>query len=90
MKKSLHVIITGNVQGVNFRSYVHKQALELKLAGWVRNNKDGTLEAVFEGEEKNLQKMFLLCKKGPLRARIKNVQEEWWEILQWFTEFKVI
>ena len=64
------VIIYGKVQGVGFRNFVYRNALKYNIKGYVKNNPDGTVEAVFEGEKENIEKMIELCKKGPERARV--------------------
>ena len=71
--KRLHVIISGRVQGVFFRAYTRETAVALKLSGWVRNLHDGSVEAVFEGEDANVQKMLEWCKKGPPHAIVNKV-----------------
>ncbi|BFI73519.1 acylphosphatase [Nanoarchaeota archaeon] len=65
------VIIYGKVQGVGFRNFVYRNALKYNIKGYVKNNPDGTVEAVFEGE--NIDKMVELCKKGPERARVDKI-----------------
>lgn len=71
--KRIRVIISGRVQGVFFRAYTQETALALKLKGWVRNLPDGRVEAVFEGEDTNVQAMLEWCKKGPPHAIVKKV-----------------
>ena len=71
--KRMHVIISGRVQGVFFRAYTRETALALKLNGWVRNLHDGSVEAVFEGEDKNVKTMLEWCKKGPPHAIVTKV-----------------
>ena len=71
--KRVHVIISGRVQGVFFRAYTREAATALKLTGWVRNLHDGSVEAVLEGEDKNVESMLEWCKKGPPHAVVKHV-----------------
>jgi acylphosphatase len=71
--KRIRVIISGRVQGVFFRAYTREAATALKLTGWVRNLHDGSVEAVFEGEDKNVESMLEWCKKGPPHAVVKHV-----------------
>ncbi len=71
--KRMRVIISGRVQGVFFRAYTRETALSLKLTGWVRNLHDGSVEAVFEGEDTNVQPMLEWCKKGPPHAIVTKV-----------------
>lgn len=74
--KRMHVIISGRVQGVFFRAYVRETAEALKLTGWVRNLYDGRVEAVFEGEDANVQTILEWCKKGPPHAIVKKVDAD--------------
>ena len=69
-----HVIIKGRVQGVFFRAETRRRAEELGLTGWVRNNPDGTVEAVAEGDTTLVEKFVNWCHEGPPRARVKAVQ----------------
>ncbi len=74
MDTMVHIFISGKVQGVFFRSSTKSKAEELGLTGWVRNLADGRVEAVFEGEEGNVEKMVLWCRKGPQYARVEDVE----------------
>ncbi len=74
MNTRVHVFISGKVQGVFFRSSTKDRADELNLTGWVRNLADGRVEAVFEGEEENVEKMAQWCRKGPEYARVNYVE----------------
>ena len=69
----IKVIIYGKVQGVGFRNFVYRNAIKYNIKGYVKNNPDGTVEAVFEGEKENIEKMIELCKKGPERARVDKI-----------------
>jgi acylphosphatase len=71
--KRMHVIVSGRVQGVFFRAFTQDAAQALKLTGWVRNLYDGRVEAVFEGEDTNVQLMLEWCKQGPSHAIVKHV-----------------
>lgn len=72
--KRVKVVITGEVQNVNMRSYIQEKALLLELAGYVKNMDDGTVEAVFEGDEKDVEEMIEFCKEGPRGATIDDVE----------------
>jgi acylphosphatase len=72
--KRLHATITGHVQGVYFRDFVRMQARRLRLTGWVRNNPDGSVEVVAEGEDVALSHLKLLLEKGPAGARVEEVE----------------
>ena len=71
--KRIHVFITGNVQGVFFRSYVKRKADELKITGWIKNKDDGSVEAVFEGTEEALEDILDCCRTGPRGAHVEDV-----------------
>ncbi len=89
MKKKLHLIIHGKVQMVLFRSSTQEKAQSLELSGWVKNNSNGTVEAVFEGEEKNLKKILEFCKQGPSAAEVKEVKENWEDCQDEFEGFEI-
>jgi acylphosphatase len=71
-----HVMIHGRVQGVGFRVFVEDTAERLGLEGWVRNRRDGSVEAVFAGPEDVVSKMIALCRRGPSSARVDGVEDE--------------
>jgi acylphosphatase len=60
-----HVIVHGRVQGVGFRAFVEVEALTRGIEGWVRNRRDGSVEAVFAGEETVVAEMIEACRQGP-------------------------
>jgi acylphosphatase len=64
------VVIHGLVQGVFFRDTVRRHALRAGVAGWVRNNPDGTVEAVLEGRPDDVERLVALCHEGPRGARV--------------------
>jgi len=71
--KRIHVYIRGRVQGVFFRAATRRFATTLNLTGWVRNMDDGRVEAVFEGEDSDMEKMIAWCKVGPPSSKVENV-----------------
>jgi acylphosphatase len=71
-----HVVIRGRVQGVGYRAFVEDQALRLDLEGWVRNRRDGSVEAVFAGTEEAVAAALAACRRGPLGARVDTVDQE--------------
>ena len=73
---ALHVIVEGRVQGVGFRAYVEHEAKERGLRGWVRNRSDGSVEAVFSGEEEDVQSMIVACHRGPRMSLVREVKSE--------------
>jgi acylphosphatase len=70
------VVIRGRVQGVGYRAWVDHQARRLGLQGWVRNRRDGSVEAMFGGPEQTVADMIACCRNGPSSARIDEVAEE--------------
>ena len=77
MSSRAHVVVTGRVQGVFFRAETRDRARSLGLGGWVRNNGDGSVEAVFEGDEERVESMVEWCGRGPAYATVENVQVAW-------------
>jgi acylphosphatase len=69
----VHVRIEGLVQGVFFRSNIKRRALTLGVKGWVKNLWDGSVEAVFEGKEEDVERLLEFCHTGPPGARVENV-----------------
>ena len=67
------VVISGVVQGVWFRDSCRHEAEARGLAGWVRNNRDGTVEAVLEGREQDVEAVVRWCHEGPPRAVVTGV-----------------
>lgn len=74
MNTRAHVLVSGKVQGVFFRSSTKDKAEELGISGWVRNLSDGRVEAVFEGETEDVDKMVEWCRKGPEYAIVTGVE----------------
>ena len=68
------VVVRGSVQGVGFRVSVERRAGSLGVAGWVRNNRDGSLEAVFEGERGTVDELVRWCESGPRGADVERVE----------------
>jgi acylphosphatase len=67
------VVVHGNVQGVFFRDSTRRLAAQHGVAGWVRNNPDGTVEAVFEGDASDVEKLVRFARKGPRGAQVERV-----------------
>ncbi|HEX9905146.1 MAG TPA: acylphosphatase [Propylenella sp.] len=71
---SVHVRISGDVQGVGFRAWTERRANSLGLSGWVRNLPNGDVEAVFHGEAAGVDAMLAVCRKGPPLARVARIE----------------
>jgi len=72
----IQVMITGRVQGVGYRAWVEYQATACGLDGWVRNRRDGSVEAVFAGNAKAVADLVALCRHGPPSARVTALTSE--------------
>ena len=64
------VVLSGHVQGVFFRETARRRALTLGVAGWIRNNPDGSVEAAFEGDTEAVGRLVEFCREGPRGARV--------------------
>ena len=73
MPRAVDVTVTGLVQGVFFRAEAQQEAYRLGVAGWVRNQPDGSVAAHFEGEPDAVEAMVGWCREGPRRARVNGV-----------------
>ena len=77
MKVRAHIFITGDVQGVFFRSNTRSQAVMRQVTGWVRNLPDGRVEAVMEGEKDDVEGLVESCRQGPPGARVGDMEIGW-------------
>jgi acylphosphatase len=68
------VVVSGRVQGVFFRDTVQRTAESHGVAGWVSNRSDGRVEAVFEGPAEAVEAIVDLCRRGPRRAEVEDVE----------------
>ena len=73
MAKAVEVKVTGRVQGVAFRAYAEQQARRLGVAGWVRNEPDGSVAGHFEGDDGDVDALVAWCHDGPPMARVSHV-----------------
>lgn len=85
----LHAIVTGRVQGVNFRIAAVGQAQRLGLKGWVRNNADRSVETVAAGTREALVKYMAWLRQGPPGARVDQVAETWTDHAEKFDAFNI-
>ena len=72
--RAVRVSIAGRVQGVGFRAWTEREALALGLGGWVRNRRDGTVEAVFDGPAAAVGEILGRCRRGPPTARVDAIE----------------
>ncbi|MEW6690442.1 MAG: acylphosphatase [Pseudomonadota bacterium] len=76
MALTRHLIVSGRVQGVGFRDGLRAEALALQVTGWVRNRRDGTVEAVIQGEPDALDALVAWARRGPPAARVTHLVVE--------------
>ena len=87
--KTIHLQITGKVQGVFYRAAAREVARQLALSGWIKNSGDGMVEAIISGEDEQLEVFLGWSKKGPEKARVKEVKVK--ELpLQNFNSFEIL
>jgi acylphosphatase len=89
VKTRAHVFVSGRVQGVFFRSEIKREARKHRVKGWVRNTPNNRVEAVFEGEEKNVMRLVEFCKRGPTAAQVMQLDVKWEPHSGNFTSFEI-
>lgn len=89
MTKRTEIKVTGLVQGVGFRYYTQDKAQSLNISGYVRNDPDGSVKIVAEGEEDNLKELASWCYNGVRWARVEEVKVDWLEPTGEFKEFEI-
>lgn len=90
MMARAHIIIYGRVQGVFFRKYMKENADKLGLKGWVRNNPDGSVEAIVEGEIDKIKELVKWALTGPPLAIVEKLCVEWMSYKGEFESFRII
>jgi acylphosphatase len=75
-ERVVRLSIRGRVQGVGFRAFVEHVALKTGLQGWVRNRRDGSVEAVFAGPPETVTAAIEACRRGPSASRVEAIEEE--------------
>ncbi len=78
--KIVRLIFHGRVQGVGFRYYVEGEAEVSGLEGWVRNRRDGSVEAVVAGDEKLIEGLINACRRGPPVSRVEKIDIEYADV----------
>jgi acylphosphatase len=89
-KQRVHLFIKGKVQGVFFRQAMKVAAKKNRVSGWVRNLKDGRVEAIIEGEDLNVSNMVEWCHAGPANARVEDIEIRNEKYKEEFTKFEVL
>jgi acylphosphatase len=85
----VRVIVEGRVQGVFFRHHTREMAYKLDVNGWVKNRRDGFVEALFEGDKKNVDQIIHWCHRGPSEARVTNIHVTWEDYTGEFEDFSI-
>jgi acylphosphatase len=73
MKKLVHLSIKGRVQGVGYRVFLELEAEQRGLEGWVRNRRDGSVEAVVQGEQETIDGLIETCREGPPSSQVTSI-----------------
>jgi acylphosphatase len=89
-KARVLLLINGRVQGVFFRLKTREEAYKLGLTGWVKNNGNGTVEALAEGDKDKLEELINWCKKGPEHAQVDGVDIKWQDFIGEFKSFEIV
>jgi acylphosphatase len=88
-KVRARVIVEGRVQGVFFRHHTEEMAFRLGVKGWVKNRRDGRVEALFEGDRERVDQIIQWCHQGPSEARVTKVYVTWENYAGEFDDFSV-
>jgi len=89
VKARVHILVSGRVQGVFFRSETKREADKRGVKGCVKNLYDGRVEAVLEGEEEAVKKVIEFCRRGPSYARVKGIDVKWEHFKGEFHDFRI-
>lgn len=88
-KISAQVIIEGWVQGVFFRAFTRDEARSLGLTGWVKNRRDGSVEACFEGDKEKVDEMIRWCHRGSPSSQVDRVKVQFGDFSGTFDSFQI-
>jgi acylphosphatase len=88
-KVRARVIVEGRVQGVFFRHHTQEMAFRLGVKGWVKNRRDGRVEAVFEGGQEQVDQIIQWCHRGPSEAKVTRVYLNWEIYTGEFDDFSI-
>lgn len=87
---SVHILVSGQVQGVLFRQNTKAKAEKLGLTGWVRNTDAGKVEITTEGDKEKLDELIEWCRKGPLFAKVGDISVEWQDSTNEHSTFEIL
>jgi acylphosphatase len=86
---AVRLVITGRVQGVGYRDFVRAEAQARNLAGWVRNRRDGSVEAIVNGAPESVEELIAACWRGPRASNVADVRTEALEAGETFASFTI-
>lgn len=89
MKARAHIFVSGRVQGVFFRDHTQRWASSLNLTGWVKNIRDGRVEALAEGDKEKIEELIIRLKEGPPSAQVDKVDVNWEDYKGEFKDFRI-
>ena len=88
-KKTVHVYLSGRVQGVGFRAFIRRNAERLSVQGWARNLADGRVEALFSGDKSDVDQLLKLVRKGPRFADVQDIKIEEKDYQDKYSSFEI-
>ena len=88
-KVRVHIYVSGRVQNVFYRDFIKRKTIVLNVTGWVKNLKDSRVEAVFEGDKDNIEKMVNWARQGPIWAKIDDFSVVWEDYQGEFKGFEI-
>ena len=88
-KVRVHIYVSGRVQNVFYRDFIKRKTIVLNVTGWVKNLRDGRVEAVFEGDKDNIEKMVNWARQGPIWAKIDDFSVVWEDYQGEFKGFEI-
>ena len=89
MNSRAHIILHGRVQNVSFRYNTKIKAIINGLKGWVKNNSDGTVEIIADGDKEKIKRFISWCNKGPFMASVEDMEVQWLNYKDEFKTFSV-
>ncbi|MER9920400.1 MULTISPECIES: acylphosphatase [unclassified Mesorhizobium] len=89
-QKAVQARVHGKVQGVGYRMWARREAIGLRLVGWVRNERDGTVTASIAGADAAVSTMIERLRQGPRGASVSKVEIEEFELLDAPIDFRII
>jgi acylphosphatase len=87
--RSVRCVVSGRVQGVNYRATARREAQRLGLTGWVRNRDDGAVELEAEGEPAALEALVAWLRRGPPVARVVSLETDWSDAVSGYAGFEI-